>query len=90
MAISLELVAEIAGVIGSEREPRRALEHLRASYPALQFSSCSEDDIAGEIEPAAVTDAFELYLLDGSSHCLRLTRAPEAATGLVLAEKVEE
>jgi len=89
MAVAAEQVAEIAGIIGGGQERHKVVEHLRASYPALQFSSCSEDDITEDVEPAAVTEAFELYLLDGSGHCLRLTGDPEAATGLVLAEKVE-
>jgi hypothetical protein len=59
---------------------------LRARYPALHFTFCSDDEICG---PAAAHEesAFKLYLVDGSGHCLALTNDPAAATGLVVAAR---
>ncbi len=37
-------------------------------------------------EPYQAGDAFNLYLVDGREHCLKLTGDPEAATGILLAQ----
>jgi len=41
-------------------------------------------------EAALESVAFNLYLVDGREHCLRFTTESEAATGVVIAEVIEE
>lgn len=58
---------------------------LRSSWPGLHFTYCSDDDICGP-KPVRESEKFNLYLVDATEHCLRMTNNPEVATGIVLAE----
>jgi len=59
---------------------------LRDAFPDLHFTHCLDDDIGAGIEPIREADGFNLYLVDGSNHCMTFTRSLDNATGLVLAE----
>ena len=65
------------------------VEQLRQQLPELHFTYCMDDDV-GEMEPIHQDATFNLYLVDGRNHCLCFTRDLSAATGLVLAEVVED
>lgn len=62
---------------------------LRAEFPGTHFTWCMEDDIGLE-EPVVERSAFNLYLVDGQAHCLKLTSDMNAASGIVIAEVIEE
>ena len=67
------------------------LGRLRAAFPALHFTECSEDDVSPRYRPASSTASHDLYLISGSSgHCLTLTHEAELATGILLASKVDD
>lgn len=89
MAIDVQVTDKMIGVIDAFADGVAARERLREGWPELQFSLCSEDDVPDELAPVGETTAFRLYLLDGNGHCLHLTSDRDAATGLVLAEKME-
>jgi hypothetical protein len=55
-------------------------------YPGVYFTHCLDDDI-NDIEPVLRGAGFNLYLVDGRQHCLRLTKDLQAATGVVLAPR---
>jgi hypothetical protein len=57
---------------------------LRADFPALHFTFCSDDDVMSD-RPLAVAPGFHLYLVDSSNHCLCLTQDMASASGLVIA-----
>ena len=62
---------------------------LREAFAPIHFTYCQDDDIGegiGVTAPVRTTADFNLYLVDGQAHCLRLTDDLHAATGLVLAE----
>ena len=61
------------------------VSHLRRSFPGVHFSICSDDDMPPRLSPAAGNAYCQLYYVDSSDHCLRLTTDAEAATGLVVA-----
>jgi len=67
-----------------------ALASFKAEYPGLRFFACSEDDIPARLPPWLAADGVELYLMDATEHCVRLSRDPESACGLVFARLVEE
>jgi uncharacterized protein DUF6129 len=67
-----------------------ALASFKAEYPGLRFFACSEDDIPARLPPWLTADGVELYLMDATEHCVRLSRDPESACGLVFARLVEE
>ncbi len=62
---------------------------LREKWPKLHFTYCTEDDIHTG-SPIVETDTYSLYLVDSSDHCLALTSDPANATGLVIAEHIDE
>lgn len=89
MALDVEALTQMKGMIGDLDDGEAVRRLLRESYPGFQFPLCSEDDIVDDLEPVGETAAFLLYLLDGQGHCLRLTSDPDSATGVVLAAKEE-
>lgn len=80
----LSIVVERAGVSTD------TIGALREAFPQLHFTHCMDDDIGAGIEPVRSADGCNLYLVDGSDHCLRFTRSLADATGLVLAEVGED
>lgn len=66
-----------------------SLSALRARFPALHFTACSDDEIAAQHRPALDADAHALYLVAGAGggHCLTITDDFAAATGVVVAAK---
>lgn len=68
-----------------------SLSALRARFPALHFTACSDDEIAPQHRPALDADAHALYLVaGGGSHCLTITNDFAAATGVVVAAKADD
>ncbi|MFI3189336.1 hypothetical protein BCS42_09735 [Crenothrix sp. D3] len=61
------------------------IAELRTEFAPLHFTYCSDDDVGG-VSPVLEHDRFNLYLIDGREHCLKLTNDTETATGLVVAE----
>lgn len=67
------------------REAEAIAAALRAEIDGLIVSTCDDDDICG-VRPLAETPGVNLYLLSSSGACLGLTRDPEMAIGVVLAQ----
>jgi hypothetical protein len=64
---------------------------LRLRFPTLHFTECSEDDVSPLYRPALCLDSHDLYLISGASgHCLALTNDATAATGILIAAKVND
>lgn len=61
---------------------------LRAEFPDLHFTWCMDDDLGSE-EPLLEFPDFNLYLVDGEGHCLKLTTDLARANGVVIAEVIE-
>jgi len=61
------------------------LDRLRAGWPGLHLTLCSDNDIPARLPPAMERPGFNLYLVNGTEHCLTLTNDPEVAIGVVLA-----
>lgn len=78
----------IAAAVDDPAAPDLAAR-LRAQFPGLSFTVCADDDIIGG-RPVLARDGFNLYLVDGSSHCMSLTRDADAACGVVVAEVTAE
>ena len=67
-----------------------ALAALRAEHPDLRFATCSEDDVPPRLQAWTSAPGVQIYLLDATEHCMRLSRDPETACGIVFALEVEE
>ncbi len=58
---------------------------LRAAFPGIHFSVCSDDDMPPRLAAAAENALCRLYYVDSADHCLRLSSEAAGATGLVVA-----
>lgn len=64
---------------------------LRAAFPELHFSECSEDDVSPRYRPALDVGAHTLYYITGATgHCLEITNDAGVATGILIAAKVDD
>lgn len=57
---------------------------LRSLFPDITFVRCSARDM--DAPPYRTSNKFQLYLLDRSEVCIRLTDRPESADGVIVAE----
>lgn len=58
---------------------------FRQRFPGVSMTRCDLSDMGGE-PPFRRLEGFDLYLVDRSDHCWRLTSDPTRATGIVLAQ----
>lgn len=66
------------------------LDHLRGRWPGLRVTICGDDDVPARLSPVLERPGFNVYLVNGSEHCLTLTDDPGVAIGVVLAWMDEE
>lgn len=88
--ISTETVNEVAAKINeSSIVDEEVVNTLRKQYKDIHFTYCMDDDIPNN-DPVLEEKTFNLYLIDGREHCLCLTSNHEVATGIVVAEIIED
>jgi hypothetical protein len=87
--ISPEVIQTIVSDVESNGLLEQGLSGLRTRYPGVHFTYCMDDDV-GPIEPHLKAQGFNVYLVDGNDHCLKFTRQLEHATGVVLAEVIDD
>ncbi len=67
------------------------LTQLRAQFPDLIFTECSEDDLSPRLKPVAETPEMLLYLMTGASgHCLEATSDLTVANGVIVATRLDD
>lgn len=82
-ADTLEAIAATASGLPAIDEA--GLAELRRVWPDLHFTLCADDDVPARLPPVAEGRGFNLYLINGSEHCLSLTNDPDVAIGVVIA-----
>jgi hypothetical protein len=87
--ISVEHTQTIADEVKRQGLDYDTVAVLRESHPDIHFTYCMDDDITNG-KPVLEADAFKIYLVDGREHCLCLTNDFDVATGIVLAEVIED
>jgi hypothetical protein len=87
--ITTELAEEIAGRVAASGLSEALVSELRKAYPGIHFTYCLDDDIHGAA-PFLERPGFNLYLVGGTGHCLSLSGNSATASGLVLAEVLED
>jgi hypothetical protein len=87
--INMESAQTIADEVKSKGLDYDTVAVLRQSYPDIHFTYCMDDDISNG-KPVLESEAFNVYLVDGREHCLCLTNDFDIATGIVLAEVIED
>lgn len=89
MTLSQETIEAIASELENCGLSEQTLAALRASHPKIHFTYCLDDDV-GAVQPYSTRTGFNIYLVDGREHCLKFTGELAHATGLVLAEIIED
>lgn len=87
--LSLDQLQHVANTLDNLPLDEQAIAQLRVQYPGIHFTYCMDDDIPNH-EPVMHGNGFNLYLVDGREHCLCLTRDFAQATGIVVAEVIED
>jgi hypothetical protein len=87
--ITQEQLETVSELVKNQSVSEQIVESLRSEFPDLHFTYCMDDDVVGAT-PVFEDPAFNLYLVNSSSHCLSLTQDMDTASGLVIAEVEEE
>jgi hypothetical protein len=87
--IQAETIASIASLLNEQGVDESSVSQLRGQWPEIHFTYCSDDDIHSG-RPVEEAKQFNIYLVDSREHCLALTSDLDIATGLVIAELVDE
>ncbi|MDR3214459.1 MAG: DUF6129 family protein [Azoarcus sp.] len=90
MGISQELLRAVADSVAATTGGGRAAG-LRAQFPGVMLTECSEDDVPARVKPVLETPAHAYFLVTGANgHCLAFTGDFDAAMGIVVAERADE
>jgi hypothetical protein len=81
-----DAMARIEAALSPADADPEALTGFRRDFPGLSLTRCDVSDLGVE-HPFRRYQRFNLYLVDASEHCWRLTTDPARATGLVVAAK---
>lgn len=84
MALSQEQLDQVGALLQGADPGENPLPGLRAAFPDLVFSRCDASDMSGETAVARA-GSYDLFLVDNSEHCWRITADPESAGGVVIA-----
>lgn len=87
--LEASLVDTIACQVESQLLDDSTIMSLRNAYPEVHFTYCMDDDIVTG-KPVIERENFNIYLIDGREHCLCLTNDYDTATGIVVAEVIDE
>ncbi|MBB4424075.1 hypothetical protein GGD66_002619 [Bradyrhizobium sp. CIR48] len=85
MALTAEEVIEIERLLAADGAEMGPFVELRRRFPQLAWVRCEASDVADQ--PFRQFPCFDLHLIDGSDHCVRITADPSLATGIVLAKR---
>jgi len=85
MAVSADELTEIGKVLAAPDAEAGAFAALRRRFPLLSWTRCDASDVTEA--PFQSFARFDVHLLDGSDHCVRITADPAQATGIVLAKR---
>lgn len=88
--ISGDILATVATMVTEQGASEATVSAMRTRWPNLRFTYCSDDDMPPRLSPASSGQGFNLYLIANGDHCLALTKDPEVAIGVVVAEVVED
>jgi hypothetical protein len=83
--IAVETLTAVADAVDGRSLDDALLADLRGRFPGLRLTLCGDDDVPARLPPALERPGFNLYLVNGSEHCLSLTNDPDVAIGVVLA-----
>jgi Family of unknown function (DUF6129) len=88
--IQATLLNQVMAAVSPALAYEALAQQLRAAFPGVHITVCSEDDIPPRLSPAAESPACLLYYVDAGEHCLKLTTDAEIASGIVVALRDED
>ncbi len=83
--ITPEEILSIADEIGRAGLTEESVTRVRLKHSSRRITHCFDDDVINA-KPVLSLVGFNIYLVGGDEHCLRLTNDYGFATGIVLAE----
>lgn len=86
MALTADAIESIRTTLDADGTLAERLATLRRTFPGLSLTRCDASDMDTET-PALETAGCAVFFIDTSEHCARITSDPEAASGLIVAEK---
>lgn len=87
--IEQQVIQDIVAMATSQGPSETLVAELRTQYPQHHFTYCMDDDMDAHT-PALEGEGFNIYYVNSSNHCSVLTRDPEQASGMVVAEVIED
>lgn len=85
MAIGSDDLTAIDEVLSAPPGDAQVFGELRKRFPHLSWTRCDASDVIEE--PFRTYSHFDIHLLDGADHCVRITTDPAQATGIILAKR---
>ena len=76
---------DILAFVNAEGGQADVIAKLRERWPGMHFTHCLEDELCLE-QPVREGDTANVYVVDGSEHCMKITNDPQGATGILIAE----
>lgn len=86
MAITDSELKQIETLLAGTAAGAALSDEFRLRLPGLSLTRCAASDVDQEV-PFRRYPGFDLYLVDRSDHCWRMTADPVRATGIVLAAR---
>jgi hypothetical protein len=86
VALPADALERIRTALDAEGTTAERLANLRQALPGVSLTRCDASDVDTET-PALQTAGFDVFFVDTSEHCARITSDPETASGLIVAEK---
>lgn len=66
------------------------LTSLRSAHPGVHFTWCMDDDVMVNARPIVERPGFNIYLVNSMDHCSILSNDLDSASGMVLAEVIQD
>lgn len=83
MGVDIEL---IGAFLEGCKDRSLMVQEFRKQFPDVSLTRCDPYDMREETPVKSIT-GFDLYLVDGRDHCVKITQEAGVATGIVLAER---
>jgi hypothetical protein len=79
-------LAQIRELLETDQPVSARIGSIRAAFPKISLTRCDASDMDTET-PALEFGNFNVFLIDTSEHCVRITTNPASATGVIIAER---
>lgn len=84
-----QAIEQVIDVVKQQGLSEATLAVLREQFDDAHFTYCMDDDV-GAANPYRECEGFNIYLVNSADHCSVLTREVDGASGMVLAEVIDD